>query len=74
VHHRDHSHNHDNNPSGGSNRVLLCLYCHDNEHARYLDETVSGSDGVEYVILHIRLQASSIHSGSQADQDLPFTR
>ncbi|ADE15597.1 HNH endonuclease [Nitrosococcus halophilus Nc 4] len=35
VHHRDH--NHDNNPSDGSNWELLCLYCHDNEHARFLD-------------------------------------
>ncbi|GIU01953.1 YajD family HNH nuclease [Shewanella algidipiscicola] len=33
VHHRDH--NHDNNPSDGSNWELLCLYCHDNEHAKY---------------------------------------
>ena len=46
VHHRDH--NHDNNPPDGSNWELLCLYCHDNEHARYLDEpcttgTASGS-------------------------------
>ena len=37
VHHRDH--NHDNNPSDGSNWELLCLYCHDNEHARYLDSS-----------------------------------
>lgn len=36
VHHRDH--NHDNNPADGSNWELLCLYCHDDEHARYLDE------------------------------------
>ena len=35
VHHRDH--NHDNNPVDGSNWELLCIYCHDNEHARYLD-------------------------------------
>ena len=35
VHHRDH--NHDYNPPDGSNWELLCLYCHDNEHARYLD-------------------------------------
>jgi hypothetical protein len=35
VHHRDH--NHDNNPANGSKWELLCLYCHDNEHARYLD-------------------------------------
>lgn len=36
VHHRDH--NHDNNPADGSNWELLCLYCHDNEHARYTDQ------------------------------------
>lgn len=35
VHHKDH--NHDNNPRDGSNWELLCLYCHDNEHSRYLD-------------------------------------
>ncbi len=35
VHHRDHDH--DNNPPDGSNWELLCLYCHDNEHARQLD-------------------------------------
>lgn len=33
VHHKDHDH--DNNPPDGSNWELLCLYCHDNEHARY---------------------------------------
>lgn len=32
VHHKDH--NHENNPSDGSNWELLCLYCHENEHAR----------------------------------------
>ncbi len=36
VHHKDH--NHDNNPMDGSNWELLCLYCHDNEHQKYLDE------------------------------------
>jgi hypothetical protein len=35
VHHRDH--NHDNNAADGSNWELLCLYCHDHEHAKYLD-------------------------------------
>ena len=35
VHHRDH--NHDNNPPDGSNWELLCIYCHDAEHSRYLD-------------------------------------
>lgn len=33
VHHKDH--NHDNNPTDGSNWELLCLYCHDNEHSRH---------------------------------------
>ncbi len=32
VHHKDH--NHDNNPPDGSNWELLCLYCHDHEHTR----------------------------------------
>jgi hypothetical protein len=40
VHHRDH--NHDNNPADGSNWELLCLYCHDNEHARLVDEAGTG--------------------------------
>jgi 5-methylcytosine-specific restriction endonuclease McrA len=36
VHHKDH--NHDNNPTDGSNWELLCLYCHENEHSREIDE------------------------------------
>lgn len=32
VHHKDH--NHDNNPPDGSNWELLCIYCHENQHAR----------------------------------------
>ena len=36
VHHKDH--NHDNNPRDGSNWELLCIYCHDNEHQRQLDQ------------------------------------
>jgi 5-methylcytosine-specific restriction endonuclease McrA len=36
VHHRDH--NHANNPPDGSNWELLCLYCHDHEHTRGLQE------------------------------------
>ena len=31
VHHKDF--NHDNNPLDGSNWELLCIYCHDDEHA-----------------------------------------
>jgi hypothetical protein len=40
VHHKDH--NHDNNPPDGSNWELLCLYCHDNEHQRYLEQPGAG--------------------------------
>lgn len=40
VHHKDHNHN--NNPLDGSNWELLCLYCHEDEHARLLDETLRG--------------------------------
>src|ERR1044071_1959021 len=36
-------HNHDNNPPDGSNWELLCLYCHDNEHQRYLVANEAGS-------------------------------
>jgi hypothetical protein len=52
VHHRDH--NHDNNPEDGSNWELLCLYCHDNEHARMVDATGSAaaSGGNEPVATH----------------------
>ena len=44
VHHRDH--NHENNPGNGSNWELLCLYCHDNEHARELDAHAAHLAGV----------------------------
>lgn len=40
VHHRDHNHN--NNPPDGSNWELLCIYCHENEHARHLDNAEDG--------------------------------
>ncbi len=36
VHHKDHDH--DNNPPDGSNWELLCIYCHDMEHQRDLEE------------------------------------
>ncbi len=42
VHHKDH--NHDNNPPDGSNWENLCLYCHDNEHSRYIDHVEGASD------------------------------
>ena len=40
VHHKDHDH--DNNPGDGSNWENLCIYCHDNEHRRYLDHLEGG--------------------------------
>lgn len=48
VHHRNH--NHDDNPADGSNWELLCVYCHDNEHSRYLDAgygSATGDDSAE---------------------------
>jgi hypothetical protein len=41
VHHKDG--NHDNNPPDGSNWELLCVYCHENEHARVVDSRAGGS-------------------------------
>lgn len=41
VHHRDG--NHENNPADGSNWELLCVYCHENEHARIEDSRAGGS-------------------------------
>lgn len=43
VHHKDH--NHDNNPPDGSNWENLCLYCHDNEHQKHVDQ-VRGFTGL----------------------------
>ena len=55
VHHKDH--NHDNNPPDGSNWELLCLYCHDNEHARYL-----GADDANAVAPGENSEPPSTHS------------
>lgn len=41
IHHVDH--NHDNNPSDGSNWELLCIYCHDEEHTKYENLVQYGS-------------------------------
>lgn len=41
VHHKDGDH--DNNPSDGSNWELLCIYCHENEHARIVDSQAGGN-------------------------------
>jgi hypothetical protein len=47
VHHKDG--NHDNNPADGSNWELLCVYCHENEHARVEDSKFekAGKSGSE---------------------------
>ena len=54
VHHKDHDH--DNNPPDGSNWENLCLYCHDNEHRRYLDhmagENVKVEDEKDSAVTH----------------------
>ena len=46
VHHKDF--NHDNNPPDGSNWELLCIYCHDDEHApdslRSMGDGPAGND------------------------------
>ena len=41
VHHRDH--NHSNNAPDGSNWELLCIYCHENEHAKQLDAAAAAA-------------------------------
>jgi hypothetical protein len=65
VHHRDH--NHDNNPSDGSNWELLCLYCHDNEHQRQLEAAGTGGSGS-------RGAARSSHSPFAGLKDLLKTK
>ncbi|HWR72938.1 MAG TPA: YajD family HNH nuclease [Nitrospirota bacterium] len=42
VHHKNH--NHDDNPPDGSNWELLCMYCHENEHQKYLLEGTIAPD------------------------------
>ena len=55
VHHRDH--NHDNNPADGSNWELLCIYCHDNEHARFLDSAGRAGGGAGAPEAHATFKA-----------------
>jgi 5-methylcytosine-specific restriction endonuclease McrA len=40
VHHKNGDH--DYNPPDGSNWELLCIYCHENEHARMEDNRAGG--------------------------------
>ena len=50
VHHRDH--NHDNNPADGTNWELLCVYCHDNEHQRFIEQVTFGERETGEVATH----------------------
>jgi len=50
VHHRDHDH--DNNPQDGSNWELLCVFCHDNEHQRLVEDATTGGNSVAPVATH----------------------
>ncbi len=59
VHHKDH--NHDNNPPDGSNWELLCLYCHDNEHARVLDEGTRTRSAGEHTPTAIHNPFATLH-------------
>ncbi len=43
VHHKDHDHDH--NPADGSNWELLCIYCHEQEHTKYLEENKPDGGG-----------------------------
>jgi len=45
VHHKNHDH--DYNPSDGSNWELLCLYCHDNEHQRQTEALAASGIALE---------------------------
>ncbi len=50
VHHRDH--NHDHNPEDGSNWELLCVFCHDNEHQRFVEQITYGEDKTAAAATH----------------------
>jgi len=63
VHHKDH--NHDNNPPDGSNWELLCIYCHDMEHQRYVDD-----EGDEYEPQEDERDSSSTYRPFAALKDL----
>ena len=70
VHHRDHDH--DNNPPDGSNWELLCIYCHDNEHSRYIDGVLnpSGENSEKTVTTHKALAglADMMKKGTDKDR------
>lgn len=81
VHHKDH--NYRNNPPDGSNWELLCIYCHDNQHARDLDAEWLPSHNADadatpitthnpFAKLGTLLKKSS-RSGEDDETDEPFT-
>ncbi|MBN1958018.1 MAG: HNH nuclease family protein [Desulfuromonadales bacterium] len=68
VHHIDH--NHDNNPADGSNWELLCLYCHDHEHTRSIQEDradVSHSSPEEELLSHSPFAALADRFGKKPE-------
>lgn len=68
VHHIDH--NHDNNPVDGSNWELLCLYCHDHEHTRSIQEDradVSHSSPKEELLSHSPFAALADRFGKKPE-------
>jgi hypothetical protein len=61
VHHKDG--NHDHNPPDGSNWELLCIYCHENEHAR-IEDARAGGGGAD------KPRAGATHKGLAGLADL----
>ena len=67
VHHKDHDH--DNNPTDGSNWENLCLYCHDWEHQKY-STLVKGEHAEFGVTQSGRAEASATHKPFAQLKDL----
>ncbi len=66
VHHLDH--NHDNNPADGSNWELLCIYCHEQEHIRAIEQqraAVGGSEGSKPTLNHSPFGALAAFKGKR---------
>jgi len=66
VHHRDHDH--DNNPEDGSNWELLCVFCHDNEHQRLIEQSSVNDDRVTPEATHSPFTNLKSMLGQQDDK------
>ncbi|OSM05119.1 YajD family HNH nuclease [Magnetofaba australis] len=71
VHHVDH--NHDNNPTDGSNWENLCVYCHDREHEKMHDHAQRSAGG-SVRDDQDQLVAYQDQSGAQEASDNPFAK